>query len=488
MTYEGVTHTGFVQRDDQGEAYFVYPGVAPVYEAFNKTLNLFGLGDKFVAPMPLQFGSSIKMLTPSANAESWLPTFSGPIAGVSLKAIYNIAGLFQESDLPIVGKLAREVKLTEKYTLGSIGEGQSIFQAALPGHVNRLISALDQDERDSQYASAFRKAVTYLEAGGHTPGATATPGELANYQKQLRATISGILLTRFALGFVSPASPTVSLKSDMAEWVRENGRVNFKQVFSKLIEQYQGTPDPVGRAMADWTKYYPEQVPYILNESDPVFQASFKTSNSAANWVQENSKLIKQYPEGAAFLIPQSGTFTWESYQFLKDNGYRENKLVGDYLRETFVAKSKYFFYEQRDKYEAALIAAGTDSERKRVNEIWDTWSKEYKGTRPLLQEEFAQSASNNIKRQAAYDDLKRMLNETGIKNEATTKIRSMIGIYEDYLLAKDTVYNSRSERDINARDILRESTLTQLKTIAATNENAAGVFSTLFSNFLREG
>jgi hypothetical protein len=80
------------------------------------------------------------------------------------------------------------------------------------------------------------------------------------------------------------------------------------------------------------------------------------------------------------------------------------------------------------------------------------------------------------------------MLNETDIRNEATGKIRSMIGIYEEYLLAKDTVYNSRSERDVNARDVLRESTLAQLKTIAATNENAASVFATLFSNFLREG
>ena len=63
-----------------------------------------------------------------------------------------------------------------------------------------------------------------------------------------------------------------------------------------------------------------------------------------------------------------------------------------------------------------------------------------------------------------------------------------MIDVYEEYLLAKDTVYNSRSERDVKARDIIRESTLTQLKSIAATNENAASVFATLFSNFLREG
>jgi hypothetical protein len=487
LTYEGVTHTGFVQRDDQGEPYFIYPGVAPVYAAVNKSLSVFGLGDKFVSPMPLQFGSSIRMLTPSANAESWLPTFSGPIAGVSLKVIYNTAGLFSESDIPILSMLAKEVKATEQYTIGSIGEGQSIFQAALPGHVNRLISALDQDERDSQYASAYRKAVTYLEAGGHTPSATATPGELAEYQKQLRASISGILLTRFALGFIAPASPTISLKSDMAEWVRENGNVNFKQSFSKLIEEYSGTTDPVGNAMADWTKYFPNQVPYVINESDPVFQANFKTSNAAANWVDGNKDLIKAYPEGAAFLIPQSGTFSWEAYQFLKDNGYRENKLVGDFLQETMVAKSKYFFYQERDRYEQALTAAATDSERARINDVWSSWSKEFKATRPLLQQEFADSAGNNIKRMAAYDDLKRMLSETQINNPATTSIRKMVAIYEEYLDAKDNVYNSRSERDVKARDVIRESTLAQLKTIAQSNPNASGVFTVLFSNFLRE-
>ena len=487
LTYEGVSHSGFVQRDDQGEPYFIYPGLAPVYNAMNKVLGVFGLGDKFVSPMPLQFGSSLKMLTPSANPDSWLPTFSGPLSGLSLKAMYNIAGLFSESEIPVMSKIAKEIKMTEQYTLGEIGEGQSFFQAALPGHVNRLLAAVDKDERDSQYASAYRKAVTYLEAGGHTPSASATPGELIEYQKKLRSTITGILTTRFVLGFISPASPTTTLKSDMAEWVRDNERVNFKQVFSKLIDQYSDTNDPVGNAMADWVKYYPEQVPYVINESDPVFQARVKTSNAAANWVDDNSELIKKYPEGAAFLIPQSGTFSWEAYQFLKDNGYRETKLVGDFLKETFVAKSKQFYYIQRDKYEEALQGARTDRERKRINEIWDGWSREFKQTRPLLQEEFANSASNNIKRMAAYTDLKRMLNETEINTPATSSIRRMVQLYEEYKLQVDTVYNSRSESDINARELLRTTTLSQLQDIAATNQNASGVYDILFSNFLRE-
>lgn len=489
LTYEGVSHSGFVQRDDQGEPYFIYPGIAPVYNAMNKVLNLFGLGDKFVAPMPLQFGSDIRMLTPSASPESWLPTFSGPLAGVSLKVIYDIAGFLRDSDISAISTIGKEIGSTERLLLGSIGENQTILQAALPGHVNRLLNALDRDERDSQYASAYRKAVTYLEAGGHTPSADATPGELAQYQKRLRSTIIGILATRFVLGFVSPASPTTTLKSDMAEWVRDNGRVNFKQVYTKLIEEYtkKNSSDPVGDATADWVKLFPDEVPYVINESEPQFQARFKTSNAAANWVEKNKELVNRYPEGAGYLIPQSGTFSWDAYQFLKDNGFRKSKLVDDFLKETFVARDKYFYYTQRDKYEAALQNAGSDSERKRINNAWRIWSSDYKNARPLLQEEFANSAANNVKRQASYDDLKRLLNESGINNEVTKFLSKMVKIYEEYLFNKDNVYNSRTERDTKVREYLRESTLEQLKDIARSNPNAKSAFDVLFSNFLRE-
>jgi hypothetical protein len=62
-----------------------------------------------------------------------------------------------------------------------------------------------------------------------------------------------------------------------------------------------------------------------------------------------------------------------------------------------------------------------------------------------------------------------------------------MVQLYEDYKLQVDTVYNSRSESDINARELLRTATLSQLQDIAATNPNASGVYDILFSNFLRE-
>jgi len=73
------------------------------------------------------------------------------------------------------------------------------------------------------------------------------------------------------------------------------------------------------------------------------------------------------------------------------------------------------------------------------------------------------------------------------VNTQATNTIGRMIQIYEDYLIQKDTVYNSMSEVDIRARDVLRETTLRQLEDIALTNANAKGVYDVLFYNFLRE-
>jgi len=487
LTYEGVTHAGFVQRDDQGEPYFIYPGVAPVYNAVNKALSVFGLGDKFVAPMPLQFGASIKMLTPSADPNSWIPTFSGPLAAVPIKTIYKIAGALEESDLPFVSRAGREVASTEKYVLGKYSEDTDLVNAFLPGHINKALNLMDRDERDSQYASAFRKAVTYLEAAGKTPSVGATPGEVQQYQDRLKTTIHSILGVRFALGFIVPASPGIQLQSDMADWVRDNQRTNFKQVWLELINRYADKPDPVGRAMAEWVRLFPDQVPFTVSESDPRVMGRFKTSQEASAWVANNRDLVKKYPEGSSYLIPQTGEFTFDAYKTLKAEGFRQSKLVGDFLQEVFVSRSRQYYFEQRDVYESMLARATSDQQKKQLREKWGLWSQEYRATRPLLELDLAESASKVVERQQSYADLKRMLAETDIDTPGANAIRKMINIYEEYQYNVGTVYNSRSEKDVNIRKSLREAALIELREVASTDANASSAFDVLFANFLRD-
>jgi hypothetical protein len=487
LTYEGVSHSGFVQKDDQGEAYFVYPGLAPVYGAMKKTLDVFGLGDKFVAPLPLEFSAKLKMLTPSFDPESWMPTFSGPLAALPLNTIYSLVPSLARSENAIVARIGKELGTVERATLGPIGQDQPFVNALLPAHVNRFLAAMNKDERESQYASAFRKAVTYLEAAGKTPGADASPGEIKAYQESLETSVQSILGIRFVAGFFAPASPTVSLKSDMAEWARDNGTVNFKQTWNKLINKYaeQGSEDPYGEAMGDWVKYFPNQVPFTVNESDPQVLPYFQSSNAASKWVEDNRALVKKYPQGSAFLIPNTGEFTYDAYQTLMNEGYRQKKLIGDYLKEVSVAKDEQLYYSQKAIRDEALTGAFTDRERSIVNDNWQMWSKEFLAARPLLRMEFASAAENTIKRDAAFADLREMIKEPNLTGSTISRLREMVREYDDYEIITTTQYNSSSDRDIRIRKSYKESLRLRLQEIAAGDPSAISTYSVLFSRLI---
>jgi hypothetical protein len=489
LTYEGVSHSGFVQKDDQGEAYFVYPGLAPVYGAMKKALDVFGLGDQFVAPLPLEFSAKLKMLTPSFDPESWAPTFSGPLAAVPMKTIYSLVPTLAKSENAIVARIGKELGSAERATLGPIGQDQPLVNAFLPAHVNRFLAVLNKDERESQYASAFRKAVTYLEAAGVTPGADASPGDIKEYQEALETTVQSILGVRFVAGFFAPASPSVSLKSDMAEWARDNGNVNFKQTWNKLINKYaeQGSEDPYGEAMADWVKYFPKQVPFTVNESDPQVLPYFQSSNAASKWVEDNRSLVKRYPQGSAFLIPNTGEFTYDAYQTLMNEGYRQKKLIGDYLKEISVAKDEQIYYSQKAIRDEALTGAFTDRERTIVNDNWQVWSKEFLAARPLLRMEFASAAENTIKRDAAFADLREMIKEPNLTGPTIGRLREMVREYDDYNILVTTQYNSNSDRDIRVRKSYKESLRLRLQEIAAGDPSAISTYSVLFSRLIGE-
>ena len=487
LTYEGVSHSGFVQKDDQGEAYFIYPGLAPVYGAMKKALDVFGLGDNFVAPMPLEFSGKLKMLTPSFDPESWAPTFSGPLAAVPMKLVYSLVPSLSKSENAIVSRIGKELGSVQRATLGPIGEGQGLIASMMPAHVNRALAAMNKDERESQYASAFRKAVTYLEAAGKTPGADATPGETKAYQEALESTVHSIIAVRFVGGFFAPASPSISLKSDMAEWARDNGSVNFKQTWNKLINKYseQGSEDPYGEAMGDWVKYFPNQIPFTVNESDPQVLPYFQSSNAASKWVEDNRALVKKYPQGSAFLIPNTGEFTYDAYQTLMNNGYRQKKLIGDYLKEVSVAKDEQVYYSQKAIRDEALTGAFTDRERTIVNDNWQMWSKEFLAARPLLRMEFASAAENTIKRDAAFADLREMITEPNLTGSTISRLREMVREYDDYEVITTTQYNSSSDRDIRIRKSYKESLRLRLQEIAAGDPSATSTYSVLFSRLI---
>ena len=477
LTYEGVSHSGFIQKDDQGEAYFIYPGMQPVYAAMSKLATVFGIKGAFVAPMPVEFGAKLNMISPSMNPDSLFPTFSGPLAALPVRMMYELVPALKE---------------TEKYLFGEYGEDQPIINAILPAHINRALGALNKDERDSQYASAFRKAVTYLEATGNGLKITKdaqgnevppSPGDLEEYQDRLKATTQTVLGMRFFSALILPASPSVQLKSEMAGWVRDNERTSFKQVFSNLVTEYNGD---YTRATEEWIKLFPKQMPYTVSESKKNTVAVIKYGEAAGNWVDNNTELLKKYPEAAAFLIPNIGKFSYDSYKTMMNEGFLDKKQVGDFLRETQIATDKQYYFQQRKDYLTTLASTTSVDQKRMINQQWDNWSGQFMSVRPMLQTEFASGGASDVRREIALTDLRNMFtNEKNLpKTKTVAVLRQMLQAYDNFS-AQFSSITDRTDAAQDRKDALQEGAKAQLQQLAASNPNTKSAYDVLFASLI---
>jgi len=483
LTYEGVTHSGWIQEDDQGEPYFIYPGIEPVYRAVQGAMTALGIPAEFKVPLPVQFGAQVKMLTPSLNADSIVPTFAGPVSGVSMKVITNLIGF----------KAPGTADSITQMTMGKYAIGQSMISAFLPAHLNRLYAGMDQDERDSQYASAWRKAVTYLEASGNSipknynPDGTLIPSSAAEreaYRIKVKNTTIGILGTRFVFGFFAPASPQIQLKSDMAEWVRDNGKASFKQVWNELLDKYPGDYD---KAMEMWVSLYPDQIPFTVTESKRSTVAYFRYAEESGVFVDNNQDLFKNYPQGAAFLIPHKAGFSWDAYKTMKDMGLRSSKRVDDYLLEVQTAADLQTYYDKKGEYEKNLEITPEGLGKTLLRQDFNSWKDVFFAGKPLVPEQLSQGGQKAVERLKALDDLRAMLNDTSVNVKPKTQqtLKRMLNVYDSYLEQKNELETvSGSTKTIAA---IKDQTILQIKILSETNENTKAAYNVLFGNLLGE-
>ena len=483
LTFDGVAHSGWVQEDDRGEKYFVYPHFAPGYRAIQGVMEALGVPQDFKVPFPVQFGASVKMLSPSLNTESWLPTFSGPAAALPISIIENLTSRLFE---PGMGDTIA------RYTLGEYAVGTSLASRFMPAHVNRFLNAMDTDERNSQYASAYRKAVTYLEAAGHgipkrydEAGQLIPPstGELEAYRERVANTTRAVLATRFVYGFFLPASPSVQLKSDMQEWIRDAGQANFKQSFNALREQYDGDYDA---AIKRWVELYPNAVPYTIPESERKTVAFFGYAEESGKFVEENRDMFEKYPEAAAFLIPHKGAFSFDAYRTMANMGLRSNKRVEDYLREVQTASDLQIYYQKRNEYEESLKYSTSDFARSLARQQFNDWKERFFAGRPLVKEELNQGAEKQIKTLQALDDLENFLDDPtfrGVRQDTQDVLRQMVQSYVGYKTQRDIFELTGSNRELV--QMVKDGTISKIKELAKYNENTQAAYDVLFGRLL---
>jgi hypothetical protein len=481
LTYEGITHSGWIQHDDQGEPYFIYPGTQYVYKAVQAAMVSLGVPAEFKVPLPVQFGANLKMITPSLNPDSAIPTLAGPLSGISIKVAANLVDIFNPGAAD---------RITTTF-LGKYAEDQPMVSAFLPAHVNRIYSAMNKDERDGQYASAMRKSMTYLEASGHgleqkfdknNNPIPFTAKELEDYRVKLKNTTMSILGLRVVYGFVAPASPSIQLKSDMKDWVRNNGEANFKQVWYGLLDK-TGDYD---KAMAEWVKYYPDQIPFTISESDRSTTAYFRYAVESGEFVDKNEELFKDNKQGAAFLIPHKNGYSWDAYKTMTDMGLRKNKAVSDFLREVQTAADMQAYYEKKNQYEANLESVGTDFERSQLRKEFTDWATIFKAGRPLVQEELAQGGQKAIERMNAYNDLTAMLSKPAAykaSRDTANALKKMVDLYESFKTSKKELEQFSGSSFLSQMN--KDETIIKMRELSQYNENTVSAYNVLFGRLL---
>jgi hypothetical protein len=481
LTYEGITHSGWIQHDDQGEPYFVYPGTQYVYKAVQAAMRGLGVPAEFKVPLPVQFGANIKMITPSLNPDSAIPTLAGPLSGFTVKFAANIVDIFSPGAADTI---------TTTF-LGKYAEDQPMVSAFLPAHVNRIYAAMNKDERDGQYASAMRKSMTYLESSGHgleqkfdenDNPIPFTAKELEDYRIKLKNTTMSILGLRVIYGFFAPASPSVQLKSDMKDWVRNNGEANFKQVWYGLLDK-TGDYD---KAMAEWVKYYPDQIPFTVSESDRSTTAYFRYAVESGDFVDSNQELFKENKQGAAFLIPHKNGYSWDAYKTMTDMGLRKNKTVSDFLREVQTAADMQAYYEKKNQYEANLESVGTDFERSQLRKEFTDWATIFKAGRPLVQEELAQGGQKAIDRMNALNDLTAMLSKKAAYKaspDTARALKKMVDLYESFKTSKKELEQFSGSSFLSQMN--KDETIIKMRELSQYNENTVSAYNVLFGRLL---
>jgi hypothetical protein len=479
LTYEGVAHSGFVQTDENGDQYFFYPGLTPVYKVMNKVMKIFGVQDGFKAPMPVEFGAKLKMITPSLNPDSLFPTFAGPLAAFPIK---------------VMGNLVPQIKDLETYFTGSYGADQPMISAILPAHVNRLMQALNTDERSSQSASAARKAATYLEATGHgieikiDPETgleiPPSPSEIAAYQDKLQASTFTVLGLRFLFGFVAPASPSVTLKSDMEQWVRDNGQTSYKAVFNDLRTRY----GDIDKAAQEWIRLFPDQMPYTISESQATTVAPVNAVGAATEWIDQNGALLSKYKEAGAFLIPNAGTFDFNAYKLLFKSGLKVNKTLTDFVSEVSSAKDKQIYFDKKEEFDTQMSYTTSTDGKRMLRDQWQTWSDEFKGARPALQDELSGYSEKAVQRTRAVDDLRNMLNDKTVTAQPALRktLKTMLDTYDSYISQRDFSSFAGSGNSQDYKDMLKLNAQNTLQALAEGNSNAMAAYNSLFAPLFR--
>lgn len=481
LSYNVVDHSGYVYTDENGEQYFMYPGTKPLMDAIFSGLNIFNnlTGGTSSIANPFGFYGKTLMLTPSADPDSWRPTFAGPIAAVPLKMMTSWGPLapFEELFFGPKGTQA---------TTGLEQASKEVLYSIFPGHVIRILNAMpfDRDERESQWASLTRSTLQIMAYNGRLDS-VATEADMENARNEASLIASSVLVIRAAFGFILPASPQAITEQGLSDEARELGVKNLRPAFLQLVNQYKGDLD---KATLTWFKLNPKLAVFTLGQSESGVQTYPSVTEEAGKWIQNNKETLKKYPQAGVFLMPRAGDFSFDVYNLAKSFGFIRGKEVDKYMLEALTVRDYYKYQATKDDYEKALANAPTTQQREALRQWWkDYTTKKYMQNPFLQQRVLTMSDKSNLGlKNRVLDEFRIMFREIdktdkNLFTKSGSKIERMLATFDDGMIELNGIKGTTNIAD-SYKAAVRARLRQILKDIAKKDQNAMDFYENLLS------
>jgi len=458
--------SGFIHKDDKGQLYFTYPGDDLLNKVLGETLfRALGLGGSQL--LSTNFGGYVKALTPSLDPKSAPPRFSGPLFSISLAML---------EQLPFVGDF---IKGKENILTGGNAD-QPLWRKVLPINAQRIIDiVIGGDANTEARASATMKGMRLQVSLGNGPK---SPSDVNKFLHD--SVIQGInqQIGKLFFGGMTPASLQAFEDKSIPKELHDASAFTWNSEFIKFRERHRGDPQGLSKALVEFATIYPSKLAFTVSGTTSSTEANFEKSYEAAKFVKNNQPLFLEHKEGMAFFIPITGTNDFQSYQYLKNNGFVKNKELEKFAQEIQTAYTRKSYYERSD-YWNNLIANSNNLEDKR----YYRWKKAeeqnmFKTMDPMLQT--ALSGTNQQPKINALDDLRKLLlSGKAPDKKLATVYTSMVLAYDREMKKIDNLGNTDFDtfQKKNTKADLKDT----LVTMAKDNPSAQSLYWVLFDSLI---
>jgi hypothetical protein len=391
-------HAGVVSMqkfsDEEGnekeQLVFTYPGSAAMVKVIGDAWNsIGGEGDNLHGmPQFKGFSAQVRFVNPSINNP--LQFSSNPFLAMPLR--------FAREMFPEHAQDITEVITAMEGGSRYFAEKDSLDQF-LPAALTRLVPVVTKDEKDGQYASALRTALTYAEAAGILPEpGQASPDQIQDAQDAVRSMVQNIMVQRAVFGMIAPAAPSIGEPGDLKvdALAMAEGTNSLRSEWFDVLEwanaKYpQNSSLALSEAHVEWARRYPKGKSIANPEAFTVGTSQMVGSEKGApsnapttQWMLDNLDWVKQNQAVAYFLLPTMEGDKWYEaapYRLQFRQELREHKSLEEFYRDVTMQDELAQFYNMTKQLSRAkMVDPGND---KAIQAAFDQWKSGWEAKHP---------------------------------------------------------------------------------------------------------